>query len=336
MIEEVELPAAREHRLYWWKEAAIIAVFYAVYSAARNQFGSALVDVGQEPTHAFNNAMRVIRWERALGLFHEETVQDWFLPYKGFIQFWNTFYGTAHFVVTIGVFIWLFRRDRAEFPRWRNALALTTALAIVGFSLFPLMPPRLLNNDSEYGGQRIAIEEGYENFGFVDTLEEYGGPWSFDSGAMQDVSNQYAAMPSLHIGWATWCALVTFTLTKKRWARLLACLYPAATLFTIVVTGNHFWLDGVGGLVALGTGYAIGAQLHAWNQRRLTLRHERDLARHALGDDDQPGGTAVTVDEPHDLPSGSLIGRGARTDPSAVGPPLAGRDRAGGAVRRDP
>lgn len=338
MIEEVEAPVSREHKLYWWKEAAIVAVFYAVYSAARNQFGSALVDVGQEPVHAFNNAMRVIRWERALGLFHEETIQDWFLPYKGFIQFWNTFYGTAHFIVTIGVFIWLFRRDRAEFPRWRNTLALTTALAIVGFSLFPLMPPRLLNNDSEYGGQRIAIEEGYENFGFVDTLEEYGGPWSFDSGTMQEVSNQYAAMPSLHIAWASWCALVVFSLTRNRWARALAAIYPLATLFTIVVTGNHFWLDGVGGLVALGAGYAIGAQLHLWNQRRLTHRHERELARRSQDATWNAGQRepAVVGGEPDDLPSGSLIERGARTDPSPVGPPLVGRDGADGALRGDP
>lgn len=277
-VEEVERPATRERKRYWWKEAAIVAIFYLVYSAARNQFGSALVDVGQEPTESFGNAMRVIDWERALGLFHEESVQEWFLPYEGFIQFWNTFYGTAHFIVTIGVFIWLFRRGGNDFPVWRNTLAFATALAIVGFSLFPLMPPRLLNNDSEYGGHRIAIEQGYENFGFVDTLEEYGGPWSFDSGTMQDVSNQYAAMPSLHIAWASWCAIVVWRLTKKRWARAVALLYPATTLFAIVVTANHFWLDGVGGLVVLTVGYALGLGLYVWNERRLERRHERELA----------------------------------------------------------
>jgi hypothetical protein len=265
--------AEREHRLYWWKEAAIIAAFYLVYSAVRNQFGSTLVDEGQEPVEAFTNAMRTIRWERAIGLFHEESIQDWFVPYTGFIQFWNTYYGTAHFIVTIGAFIWMYRRGRDHFPKWRNTLALTTALAIVGFSLFPLMPPRLLNDDGRYGGDRIAAEQGYEDFGFVDTLEEIGGPWSFDSGTMQRISNQYAAMPSLHIGWATWCAIVMWGLTRRRWARALLVLYPIATLFCIVVTANHYWIDGLGGLVALGAGYGLGAWLHRWNTRRLDRRH---------------------------------------------------------------
>jgi hypothetical protein len=280
VIEEAEGRTTREHKLFWWKEALIIAVFYLIYSAVRNQFGSTLVDEGQEPVAAFNNAMRVIRIERAIGLYHEETIQDWFLPApegsfpaKWFIQFWNSYYGTAHFFVTIGAFIWMFRRGRHNFPRWRNALALTTALAIVGFSLFPLMPPRLLNDDGIYGGDRIAAEQGRENFGFVDTLDEYGGPWSFDSGTMQTVSNQYAAMPSLHIGWSVWCALVMWQLTRKRWVRGLLVLYPLATLFCIVVTANHFWIDGIGGLLALALGYWFGHELHEWNNRRLTRRY---------------------------------------------------------------
>ena len=128
-------------------------------------------------------------------------------------------------------------------------LGATTALAIVGFSLFPLMPPRLLDAGGLYGGARLEAEQGIEPFGFVDTLEANGGPWSFDSGAMQKVSNQYAAMPSLHIAWSTWCALVMWQLTRRRWARALIVAYPLMTLFGIVVTANHFFLDAVGGLV---------------------------------------------------------------------------------------
>ena len=68
------------------------------------------------PDHAFNNAMRVIRWERAIGTYHEESIQDWFLPHRTFLQFWNTYYGVAHFVVTLGVFIVLFVRRPAGLP----------------------------------------------------------------------------------------------------------------------------------------------------------------------------------------------------------------------------
>jgi membrane-associated phospholipid phosphatase len=260
---------AEERKLYWWKEALIVAVFYVCYSFARNQFGSARILEGERPEQAFNNALTVIDIERAIGLFHEESIQEWFLSQRWFIQFWNVFYGTAHFVVTLGAFVWLFRRGRERFPQWRNTLAITTALGIIGFSLFPLMPPRLLNDDGFYGGNELAIERGKPGFGFVDTIAEYGGPWKFDSGTGAKISNQYAAMPSMHVGWSVWSALVMWRLTRKRWARILIVLYPWLTLFCIIVTGNHFWIDGAGGLLALGVGVYLGIKLNHWNDRRI-------------------------------------------------------------------
>src|SRR5262249_28080530 len=131
----------RPTRLYWWKEASLVLAFYLVYSFTRNRFGSHRVEVGEEPLHAFNNALRIIDWEKALHLFHEQQIQSRFLDFTIFLQFWNTFYGTAHFLVTAGAFIWLYRARPAIFPLWRNVLGATTALAILGFSLFPLMPP---------------------------------------------------------------------------------------------------------------------------------------------------------------------------------------------------
>ena len=263
-VQTVERPT----RLYWWKEAALVIVFYLVYSFARNRFGSHRVEIGEEPLHAFNNALRIIDWEKAIGIFHEQQIQAWFLDFSIFLQFWNTFYGTAHFVVTAGAFIWLYRARPRLFPLWRNVLGATTALAIIGFSLFPLMPPRLLDAGGLYGGARLEAEQGIEPFGFVDTLEVNGGPWSFDSGAMQKVSNQYAAMPSLHIAWSVWSALVMWQLTRRRWARALIAAYPLLTLFGIVVTANHFFLDAVGGLAILGVGYLIGRGIYEWNERR--------------------------------------------------------------------
>jgi hypothetical protein len=274
----------RHHRTYWWKEALIMGVFYLIYSWARNQFGSANVSDDAVPLQAFNNALRVIRLERAMGLFHEETVQEWFLSYDWFIQFMNTYYGTMHFLITVAVFVILYRRRPDVFPQWRNTLAATTALAIVGFSLFPLMPPRLLDEPcppKAYGGaciestMRSNPNDGEPSFGFVDTLKEYGGPWSFDSGTMEKISNQFAAMPSLHIGWASWCAFALWPLARKRWVRAAFLLYPALTLLCIVVTANHFWLDGVGGQLALGLGFLIGTGIHRFNQARLDRELER-------------------------------------------------------------
>jgi PAP2 superfamily len=270
-----ESPGAihRPHILRWWKEALITLTFYVIYSFSRNLFGSAHVAKGALPLKAFNNAIRVINLERTLGLFHEAQLQKWFAGDAAFFQFWNTFYGTGHFFVTIGVFIWVFVGDRRNFTHARNALAFTTAIAIAGFSLFPLMPPRLLENTGRYGGAVIAAEQHRPAYGFVDTIEVYGGPWSFDSGAGAKVSNQYAAMPSLHIAWATWCCIVVWRIVKRKWVRGLLLLYPLATLFCIVVTANHYFADAIGGLVLLAVGWFAGREFDVWNDRRLARKY---------------------------------------------------------------
>jgi len=256
---------APTHKLRWWKELLIIGGFYALYSLARNQFGSTKVDDGDLPVHAFHNAMRIIDAERAVHLFVEPTIQSWFLPYHWFIRFWDVYYGTFHFVVTFGVLGFLFFRGKSRFTRWRSVLGFTTGLAIVGFSLFPLMPPRLINSPPPYGGEKLT--NGVD-FGFVDTLEVYGGLWSFDSGSVQRISNQYAAMPSMHIGWSVWCVAAVWGMVRRRWLRYLLLLYPAATLFCIIVTANHFWMDGVGGLAAVSAGYLLGTRFDDWMKRR--------------------------------------------------------------------
>lgn len=285
MTNNAEAPLAvvipRHHRTLWWKEVLIVSIFYTIYTLIRNQFGSALVNGVDVPLHSFTNAVRVIRIERALGLYHEESVQDFFLPYVWLIEVMNTYYGTAHFFVTLGVFILLFKRRPDVFGQWRNTLAAMTGLAIIGFVLFPLMPPRLLDAPCPsatggFGGACIEHElrnyNGATNFGFSDTIAEFGGPWAFNEGPAASLSNQYAAMPSLHIGWSTWCVFALWPLAKKRWTRIALFLYPANTLFCIVVTGNHFWLDGVGGLVVFVLGYFIGTYLHLVNHRRLDAR----------------------------------------------------------------
>lgn len=229
-------------RLRWWQEVIFVLAFYGVYSIIRNQFGSA-GSAATSHAEAFDHAKEIIRIERAIGLYHEESIQQWFLGWRSFLQFWNLFYGTFHFVVTAGCIIWLFRRFPDRYIRWRTTLACTTALALIGFAFYPLLPPRLLP----------------DSYGFVDTLKVYGGLWSFDSGAMQKVSNQYAAMPSLHFAWSTWCTLVIVTTVRSVWVKALAIAYPLLTLFAIVVTANHYWIDAVGGIAILAAALPFGA-----------------------------------------------------------------------------
>lgn len=265
----------------WWFEVALVATFYAVYSLVRNLFGSSLVSGAQVPVEAFLNAVRVIRIERALGLFHEETIQDWVLPHATLMQFFNTYYGVAHFAVTAAVFVTVFVMRPLTFRLWRNTLAATTAVAIVGFALFPLMPPRLLDQACppiEFGGACIMHELRTYNearsFGFVDTVDRLGGPWSFDSGLGLHLSNQYAAMPSLHFAWAVWCVMAMRGIARRRWLRVTLAAHPIITLLCIVVTANHFWLDAVGGLLALGGGYWIALQIRQRTEARRGIGHQ--------------------------------------------------------------
>lgn len=254
--------------LRWWKELLLACAVYAVYSFVRNQFGSA----SGEPGPAFGHAEDIIALEKALNLYIEPQLQQWYLrlPGNGLIRAWNVYYGIAHFLVTFIAFVWLFRRDPARHRLLRNTLAFTTGLAVIGFAAYSLMPPRLLDDPGTFGGCQVyapaaaaaappgaLTAPGCDRFGYVDTVARYGGWISFGNEGMKEISNQYAAMPSMHIGWATWAAFVLMPLVRRRGAKVLVALYPVITLVCIVVTANHFWIDGVGGLVCLAAGYGL-------------------------------------------------------------------------------
>jgi len=254
-------------RLRWWRECIYVLVFYAVYSWIRNQFGSAGVGAREI---AFEHALDVIRVQEAMGLWFEPALQRWYLslPAHGLIRLWNIYYGTAHFIVTAAALIWLYRAQRDRYPVWRTTLAVMTALALVGFASYSLMPPRLLADTSKFGAC-YQQEPDCKGFDFVDTLAVHGGWLSFQDDEVAEVSNQYAAMPSMHTGWSTWSACVLWGLVRRRWVRALVALYPAVTVFCILVTANHYWLDAVGGLVAFAVGYGVARLVTDGNERRL-------------------------------------------------------------------
>jgi hypothetical protein len=264
--------------LRWWREVVYVLVIYVVYSTVRNQFGSAGGPAGQSNGIAYEHALDIIAIERALGLYFEPALQRWYLdlPADGWIGFWNVYYGLAHFAVTAFALIWLYHRGRERYPVWRNTLAFTTVFALIGFASFSLMPPRLLDEEFERYGPPVEVnDEDAEHGDYVDTLATYPTFWSFDSDTMKSISNQYAAMPSLHIGWAMWSALVLAPMARRRWVRALVWLHPVATLFCIMVTANHFWLDAVGGLVILGAGYLAGLALARFWEQRAATRPDR-------------------------------------------------------------
>ena len=224
-------------KLYWWREMIIVLVLDLVYETVRN-ISSA------KPEAAYRNAIRIIDWQRSLGIWHEQTIQRWVLDWTPLIVICNYFYGSAYIVVTVLGLVFLYRLHPDDYPLWRNTLAIGTMLGLIGFATFPLMPPRLLD----------TVADGH-TWGFVDTLVKYPTFWSFDSEGMKSISNQFAAMPSLHCGWAFWGMAVFWSRVRSWWGKALAALYPAFTIFVVVATANHYFLDAVGGLAIMLAGY---------------------------------------------------------------------------------
>jgi hypothetical protein len=231
---------ATGHELYWWVEIGIVLVFDLIYETIRNSSKSG-------SARSFANAMRIIDWQRAVGLYPEPTMQRWALHYEWLIVAANYFYGSAYIAVTVFAMVFLYRRFPDDYPLWRNTLLVGTLLGLIGFATFPLMPPRLLD----------ALGDGRQVFGYVDTLVKFPTFWSFDSSAMKTISNQFAAMPSLHCGWALWGCALFLPRVKSWWAKALAIAYPITTVIVVVITGNHYLLDAVGGAVIFLIGYGV-------------------------------------------------------------------------------
>ncbi|MGW0615136.1 phosphatase PAP2 family protein [Streptomyces sp. NPDC002788] len=217
----------------FWFEILLIAVSYWTYSLVRNA-------VPEQKAEALRNADWIWRVEHQLGIAVEESVNHAVNSVTWLIIGMNYYYATLHFVVTLGVLVWLYRRHPGRYAATRLVLFAATAVALVGYYLYPLAPPRLMN-----GGD------------FIDTVMVHQTWGSMASGDLKHMSNQYAAMPSMHIGWSVWCGLTIFALAAIPWVRVVGLLYPALTLVVIVATANHFWLDAVGGVLCLAFGFAV-------------------------------------------------------------------------------
>jgi hypothetical protein len=219
------IPAPRSH---WLRELVIVVIFYYSYEVIRR-----FVHLPKVRPLAFRNQLRLIDLERFLHIYSESTVQKAFLGATWFIKMMNVYYGTLHFIITGGLLLWVYLRRHEHYRQYRNLLGMTTALALIGYFAFPLAPPRLTPCHGC----------------FVDTLDTVGGFWSYHSSAAKAIANPFAAMPSLHFGWALWCGTLLWSFARRRSLRTLSVIYPALTLLAIVVTANHYWLDAVGGAI---------------------------------------------------------------------------------------
>ncbi|MFE7837425.1 phosphatase PAP2 family protein [Streptomyces sp. NPDC057474] len=242
-----------------WFEILLLAVSYWTYSLIRNA-------VPEQKTKALSNADWIWKVEHHLGIAVEETINHSVNSVTWLIVGMNYYYATLHFIVTLGVLVWLYRSHPGRYAATRLVLFATTAVALVGYYFYPLAPPRLMTNEN-----------------FIDTVVVHQTWGSMASGDLKNMSNQYAAMPSMHIGWSLWCGLTIFALASVPWVRVLGLLYPTLTLVVIVATANHFWLDAVGGMLCLAFGFGVtrvwyGALPYALPRYVAGGKGERELA----------------------------------------------------------
>ncbi|MEU8790377.1 bifunctional glycosyltransferase 87/phosphatase PAP2 family protein [Streptomyces sp. NPDC048643] len=171
----------------------------------------------------------------------------------GFLRdFFDFYYESFHFFVPLAVLGVLYVRRPADYRWARSALGFATLLALVGFWLYPLAPPRLM-----------------PGLGVIDTVhgvQDFSKP---DYGTLTALTNQYAAMPSLHFGWSLWCGLVIAILAPKWWMKALGLLHPFFTVCAIVATGNHWVLDAVGGAAVVAAGFGLTYLLQGPRPRTL-------------------------------------------------------------------
>ncbi|MEU9451674.1 bifunctional glycosyltransferase 87/phosphatase PAP2 family protein [Streptomyces sp. NPDC048277] len=156
-------------------------------------------------------------------------------------EFFGFYYESFHFVVPLTVLAVLCVRRPVDYRWARTALGFATAFALIGFWLYPLAPPRLM-----------------PGLGIIDTVH---GPQDFakpDYGTLTELTNQYAAMPSLHFGWSLWCGIVIAVTAPKWWMKALGLLHPLFTVSAIIATGNHWVLDAVGGAAVVAAGFGVG------------------------------------------------------------------------------
>ncbi|HEX7188660.1 MAG TPA: phosphatase PAP2 family protein [Actinomycetes bacterium] len=215
------------------RELTLLALLYLAYSAAR-------LVADPDLTTATANAHSLLRVEGDLSLDIERPVNAVLAALPALALASSYWYSLLHYVVTPAVLLWVYRSHPDRYRPARNGLVLGSALGIVGFALLPVAPPRMLP-------------------GYVDTLAATSdhGWWGADASAprgLGSLTNELAAMPSLHVGWALWCAAVVLLCASRRWVRVLAVAYPVATTVVVVATANHYLLDAVAGAVVIGAG----------------------------------------------------------------------------------
>lgn len=264
-------------RLRWWTELPLILLVYGCYSAGR------LLARGDVST-AVDHGLAILRIEKFLRINAEHPLNRLFTreAWLGVpADFW---YASLHYLVTPVILIWVFRFRAAHYRAARTWLMTSTFIGLIGFTLLPTCPPRLLSPEH----------------GFVDTMAQYSsyGWWGGQASAprgLGSMTNQYAAMPSLHVGWSLWCGVMLWRYGGTRLTKVLGVAYPLLTTIVVMGTANHYLLDAVAGAVVMGAGLLLAPYVtRAVAAARARLAPAVAQAQNALRARTAPAAPAVT------------------------------------------
>jgi hypothetical protein len=223
--------------LWLGRQVGIVLLGVVVY------FGVRGFTAGQ-PSVATAHALDLVGAERELGLDHEQTVQQAIVGHDKLTDLANWIYIWGHWPVITVVLVWLALQHRESYLRLRNAMMISGGIGLVLYASYPVAPPRLAE------------------LGLVDTVTEQSHAYR----VLQPPGfvNQYAALPSLHVGWDLLVGLTVAATASSVWVRMLGRLMPLLMAWAVVATANHYVIDAIAGaaLALFGLYVAVRLERH--------------------------------------------------------------------------
>lgn len=235
-------------------------VMFQVYKMVRKQF------IPPDESVAYGHAIDILRFEERLGLMFELDLQRWILDQADWvILFFNNVYAYYMWGFHFGLLL-LALMAPARYKYMRRAFFISMAIASPMYLLYPLAPPRFMD---PYG------------WPFLDTLAIYGPNYFSESGLV--TANRFAAMPSMHVGWTTFFAICIMLAIPNRKIGMSIMLFITTLMtITVMVTGNHYWLDAIGGWLVIGAAFIVNRlapyPFVPWLREKVTNRESPERA----------------------------------------------------------
>lgn len=251
-----------------WQEVVLLTIGWGLYALIQH-------DVPFRAEHAVGRGRTLLELEHSWHIDALHPLNRWLPHIRPLAVFANYYYVAMHFLVPIGVLLWLILRHVDRYRPERRVFVIMSLVGLAVFWFAPTAPPRLVP------GAHV-----------IDTVARFHTIGAYDSGATKQAADEYASMPSLHFAWALWCATTMWRVARHPAVRYGWFLYPVLTGFDILATGNHFVLDIPAGAAALLLGYLI-----SWASSRsarsldwvaISAAYEQDDGHGGPDDDDRP------------------------------------------------